>query len=108
MVLKKHLDGGCFMVSCFPLETAATSGHLCPCSAQAEGGQSQHDPTLLGLGVKEAVFHILVQAALLTGHQKRSTSQPQMQPKLLESEGLLNSVPLDAQIVRPADQGCLS
>lgn len=43
---------------------------------------------------KEAVFHILVQAALLTGHQKEvPATQPQMQPKLLESEGLLNSVP---------------
>lgn len=44
------IGGGRSMVS--PLGNSCLSVHLCPCSAQAEGGQSQHDPTFLGLGVQ--------------------------------------------------------
>lgn len=84
------------MVSCFPpWETAASLGTSVHAQHRLKVGRVNTTLPSWDSESKKAVFHVLVQvAALLTGHQKEGpATRPQIQSKLMESEGPLNSVP---------------
>lgn len=78
-----------------PWETAASLGTSVHAQHRLKVGRANMTLPSWDLESKEAVFHIFVHGGCSADWLSEGGPcyQPQMQPKLLESEGLLNSVP---------------